>query len=360
MDNPSPDELASGEVFDPLPGQYVRRQRVVYTGIFLNEVHRLDLQHSTFASDFYLWMRFAKDGGQNAYDPTDINFSGMSDASFDRANPSEHRTLPDGTEYRLWHVEGEIRNEFDLHRFPFDRQTLRMSFFNARADANRIVYVLDRRSLSGGGAQTLDVASPSQGGTARAAAAPSVSRPSVVPADALRELTQWRPISASEGRENLVTTSPLGDGNTTRVGARELSGFVLGVTIERRVLATASKTLLPLLLMTIIMFASLYFPHGLVKEKVTVAITAALSGAVLLAAVNSQLGNVGYTFAAEYAFYIFFGLSLLCIVSVLMAERFRTSGSPRRAIAIENAAKGLYVVAVVGVVAAALYLDQST
>jgi hypothetical protein len=49
-----------------------------------------------------------------------------------------------------------------------------------------------------------------------------------------------------------------------------------------------------LALMALIMLASLYFPHALVKEKITVAITAALSGAVLLASINSQLGNGGY------------------------------------------------------------------
>jgi branched-chain amino acid transport system substrate-binding protein len=51
-----------------------------------------------------------------------------------------------------------------------------------------------------------------------------------------------------------------------------------------------------------------------------------LSGAVLLTSINGQLGGVGYTVAVEYAFYVFFGLSTLCIVSVLAAERFRVAG----------------------------------
>jgi hypothetical protein len=88
-------------------------------------------------------------------------------------------------------------------------------------------------------------------------------------------------------------------------------------------MATLAKTLLPLVIMTLIMLASLYFPNVLVKEKITVVITAAFSGAVLLAAVNSQLGAVGYTMAVEYVFYIFFALRLLCIVSVPASERLR-------------------------------------
>ena len=92
--------------------------------------------------------------------------------------------------------------------------------------------------------------------------------------------------------------------------------------------ATLAKTLLPLGLMALIMFASLYFPVALVKEKITVAITGALSGAVLLSSINSQLGNVGYVIAIEYGFYMYFALCLLCIVAVLMAERLRVAGRP--------------------------------
>jgi hypothetical protein len=108
--------------------------------------------------------------------------------------------------------------------------------------------------------------------------------------------------------------------------------------------------------MTMIMFASLYFPHGLVKEKVTVAITAALSGAVLLTAINSQLGSIGYTITVEYAFYVFFGLSVLCIVSVLLAERFRTAARVKAAAATELLTKVMFALAVGATMGGAVYL----
>jgi branched-chain amino acid transport system substrate-binding protein len=110
------------------------------------------------------------------------------------------------------------------------------------------------------------------------------------------------------------------------------------------------------MLMTLIMFASLYFSAALVKEKVTVAITAALSGAVLLAAINSQLGSIGYTMAVEYAFYVFFGLSTLCVVSVLLAERRRAAGHPAAARAIEQWTRPLLLLGVGTVVAGARVL----
>ena len=144
--------------------------------------------------------------------------------------------------------------------------------------------------------------------------------PSIASADAFRNLTQWTAVGAS----------------------------------ERRAMATLAKTLMPLLLMTFIMYASLYFPHGLVKEKVTVAITGALSGAVLLTAINSQLGGIGYTVAVEYAFYVFFGLSTLCIVSVLGAERLRVAGKTTVALKTEYWTRMVFLAAVVLLVAAAI------
>jgi ABC-type branched-subunit amino acid transport system substrate-binding protein len=345
--NPAPEEIASGEVFEALPGRFVRRQRVVYTGIFVNEIPRVDLTKSTFIIDFYLWMRCMENAGPIGFDPSDVRFAGLSGGGFSRSSPSEQRLMPDGTTYRLWHVEGEVRNEFDLRRFPFDSQVLRLSFYNARADANHVVYVLDRSSLQAGGRQLL---SAGTNGTIDAAAADATAPGSVVSTSAFRQLTQWSPIWASERRENLVTDSPLGYPHVPGAArGRELSGFVVDIDLRRRALATASKNLLPLVIMTIIMFASLYFPHGLVKEKVTVAITAALSGAVLLTSINTQLGNLGYTILAEYVFYIFFGLSLLCILSVLCAERVRVAGAPMRAQKIEHYTRAAFLVTVVAV-----------
>jgi hypothetical protein len=167
---------------------------------------------------------------------------------------------------------------------------------------------------------------------------------SPVAVTAFRNLTQWEPVRADESRENLVTQSALGDPRLVGLERiRELSGFGFSVELGRRVLSTLAKTLLPLALMALIMLASLYFPHALVKEKITVAITGALSGAVLLASINSQLGNVGYVIAIEYGFYIYFALCLLCIVGVLIAERLRVAGHPKTAVTVEQSARYAFV-----------------
>ena len=318
---PSPEELASGAEIEIAPGRYARRQQVVYAGIYLNEIPRLDLVQSTFTADLYVWVRFPRGVTSGDADPTQIEFPDMVRGTFDKGRVAGQRELSDGTTYRLWRLTGDFKNDFDLRRYPADRQRLQIRFYNSRASSSQLVYAIDDDpSLPG---------DPDAGG---------------VSAAAFRNLTQWQPMSAFQARDTLVTHSALGD--PERVGAervRELSGFSLEVEVQRRLGTTLIKTLLPIGLMTLIMFTTLFLPPGLAASKVTVAITAALSGAVLLSAINSQLGNVGYVIAVEYGFYVFFSLCLLCILTVLIAERQRIVGRPQLALTVERAGRAAFL-----------------
>jgi branched-chain amino acid transport system substrate-binding protein len=263
----------------------------------------------------------------------------MRRGDFDPALPAVRRDLPDGSVYRLWHVRGEFRNEFDLHRFPFDRQTLALRLFNTRGASDRIVYAVDRRAAA--------VAPAAAGAAAAFVPHPAdVDLPSVSPA-AFRGLTQWQALRAEARRDVLVTPSALGDPQL--IGAeqvRELSGFRFEVGLRRRTGATLVKSLLPIGLMTLMMFASLWFPPALVRDKIVMTVTGALSGTVLLSSINNQLGNVAYTMDIEYVFYVFFALALLCTLSVSFAEQFRAAGRPRAGVLTERATRLVFFLAI--------------
>jgi branched-chain amino acid transport system substrate-binding protein len=250
-------------------------------------------------------------------------------------------------------VRGEFRTQFDLHRFPFDAHALTLRLFNARAASDRIVYALDRRAVARQSPAAPAMAALPGGGGAMAA---SLASPVGVPwvgSDAFHHLTQWHALRVEARRDVLVTPSALGDPmlvGTEQV--RELSGFRFEMELRRRTLSTLTKTLLPVGLMTLMMFVSLWFPPALVRDKVAVAITGALSGAVLLAAINSQLGNVAYMMDVEYAFYVFFALALLCALSVSLAERLRNAGRGRTALLTERATRLVFFLAVSAIAAA--------
>ena len=151
----------------------------------------------------------------------------------------------------------------------------------------------------------------------------------------------------------LVTPSALGD--PLLIGAeqvRELSGFRFEVGLRRRTAATLVKSLLPIGLMTLMMFASLWFPPALVRDKIVMTVTGALSGTVLLASINTQLGNVAYTMDVEYVFYVFFALALLCTLSVSFAEQFRAAGRRRAALVTERATRLVFFLVMAATAAA--------
>jgi branched-chain amino acid transport system substrate-binding protein len=345
--NPDLAERVAGTVVPLSDGRFARFQRVVFAGIYINEIPRVDLPSSSFIADFYFWLRSAARPGE--IDASEIQFPDMRRGDFDPALPAVRRELPDGSLYRLWHVRGEFRNEFDLHRFPFDRQTLALRLFNTRAASDRIVYALDRRAA----AATSAAAAGPQAGAAMPQAVDE-GLPSVSPG-AFRGLTQWHALRAEAHRDVLVTPSALGD--PLLIGAeqvRELSGFRFEVGLRRRTGATLVKSLLPIGLMTLMMFASLWFPPALVRDRIVMAVTGSLSGTVLLASINNQLGNVAYTVVVEYVFYVFFALALLCTLAVSFAEQFRAAGRHRAALVTEQATRLLFFLAMAATTVAGL------
>ena len=357
---PKPEELASGEVFEQSPGKYAREQKVVYTGVYINEISRVDIANSSFEADFYLWLRFAGEVSTDSTDPTDLIFPSMIGGSFNHDEPVERLQLSDGSQYWLWRVRGEFRNDFDLKSYPFDSQTLSLPFSNARSSLEQIVYVIDRRSDQGPSETALTANS-----------APNLeleTGPTVVPHNthsvaspqAFRQLSRWKALEAIARRDNLVTNSALG--NPELVGVerqRELSGFLVTVEIERRALTTLAKSLLPLLIMSLILFASLFFPAELTNQKVTVAVTGALSGAVLLTNINNQLGGIGYTIALEYVFYLFFLLTLSAIVSAMLSTKLRVANRAKLAKRIERFTRLFFVAIIAGALVGALCLFLS-
>jgi ABC-type branched-subunit amino acid transport system substrate-binding protein len=179
-------EMESGAVIALGHGRYARRQLVVFTGLLLNEMARLDIAQSRLSADIYLWMRYPEPRGGATADPDDIAFPDLLRGSSDGMQLERSAILADGTRYRLWRLHGDFRNEFDLRRFPVDRQTLLVRFFNAHAASDSLIYALDRRAPP-------------------APAGPDGHVLSGAAAGAFRELPQWEPLSAVTGRDTLVT-----------------------------------------------------------------------------------------------------------------------------------------------------------
>src|SRR5260370_16348201 len=94
----------------------------------------------------------------------------------------------------------------------------------------------------------------------------------------------------------------------------EFAGFETVIVLQRSGAIYILKNLLPLFLLALVVFATLFFPETLYRERVTIPVTAILTSAVLLLAIDNQLGDVASPVAAEKIFYAFFRRSLLAIL----------------------------------------------
>jgi len=292
-------------------------QRVVYTGIDIVRLNRIDVKQGTFNVDFYLWMRFAGEGdGQ-----TQVQFPTLLDRdAFDPARPLQSGQ-EDGLNYRLYRISGDFKTRYELHNYPFDTQQLLLHFRNTQQRRELITYVIDRFGL-----RLAD------------------ERTSLVEDGAYSGLELWRFLGLRYFVDSLSSGSTLGKASLFDSGLKtEFAGFDTVIVLHRNSAIYMLKNLLPLFLLALVVFATLFFPETLFRERVTIPVTAILTSAVLLLAVDNQLGDVGYTIAVEKIFYVFFALCLMVMLSGFGHERLRHAGRKDMCAVLDRIAQVLYV-----------------
>ncbi len=309
-------ELKAGTIINIGPNFYWV-QRVVYAGIDIAHLNRIDLQAGTFNVDLYVWLRY---GGDNAA-PTHIEFPDLqrdsSAGGFDPEKPAEESEL-DGLNYRLYRIVGDFKADFNLHDYPFDTQSLVVRFQNHEQPREQVAYVTDTFGLH-------------------------LHRPDQTPPharSAFADLQLWHVTDLRYFVHMFSISSTLGKpaffDNDSR---NEYGGFDAAIVVQRDVLAFMAKTLAPLFLLVLVVFATLFFPAGLAAERTTIPVTGFLTSAVLLVSISNSLPSLGYTMALEYMFYVFFGLCLMAMCAGFVSEVLRNHHRSARAAAVDHAAR---------------------
>lgn len=290
-------ELSAGDIIQA-GGQYYWTQSVVYAGIDLKEVSAIDVTASTFTADFYLWLRYT--GTENV---TAITFPNASSITFDPSAPVISQTI-DGLQYRLYHVTGDFKADYDFHDYPFDQQQLTISFQNTLLTADRLVYVIDTQGLQlGQNTTTVDTAA------------------------AFQLLTSWTYLSTGYASNTFTNRSTLGNPQLFDTQVRtDYSGLEMTITIQRKVLPYLISHLLPQILLFLLIYASLFISTKHLGDRLILTVTALLTSAVLLLSVNSELPAIGYVVSLSYIYYIFFAICLMCMITALLMEKMEEQG----------------------------------
>jgi ABC-type branched-subunit amino acid transport system substrate-binding protein len=216
-------------------------QRVVYTGIDIVRLNRIDVKQGTFNVDFYLWMRFAGDGdGQ-----TQVQFPALLDrGAFDSARPLQTGE-DNGLSYRLYRINGDFKARYELRDYPFDTQHLLLHFRNTEQRQELITYVIDRFGL-----RLAD------------------ERSSLVEDGAYSGLELWRFVRVRYFVDSLSSGSTLGKAALFDSGLKtEFAAFDTVIVLHRNGTIYILKNMLPLFLLALVVFATLFFPESLFRPR---------------------------------------------------------------------------------------------
>lgn len=125
----------------------------VKIGFYPIAIYDLDQSSNTFYADAYVWMRW-----KGEIDPSaTIEFTNMVEEWGKLQEPiaEEPKTLPDGSKYQQFRVEGRFVQPFSLADYPLDRHNLQMTVEDTSHGINDLAYVIDQESS--GVSQTLEI-----------------------------------------------------------------------------------------------------------------------------------------------------------------------------------------------------------
>ncbi|MEI8081041.1 MAG: ABC transporter substrate-binding protein, partial [Actinomycetes bacterium] len=286
--------LASGSAVKQ-DGRIYTVQRIVDVGVNLNQVSNLNTGTQTYEADFFLWLKYP-----GTDDAANIYFVNSVDPNLKLGAPVRRGTTR-GETYVLYQVQGKFASSMQFQDFPFDKQNLIIQLGNRTLPAARVAYTSDPELLAQSQATRMESG--------------------VDAGSTIDKVPNWSADSVSFYPASIGNTSAMGDpAAVSGPQGVTYSQFVTSVEISRDVASFLVKNILPLALLVLVTFISLWLPFS-EGTRITFAVTGILTGAVMLNSVTSSLANVDYTVAIEWAYYSFIALSGIMLLMTMIGRR---------------------------------------
>jgi ABC-type branched-subunit amino acid transport system substrate-binding protein len=309
--------------------QRYTRQRIVFSGIKVNEISGLNLADQVFTADFFLWLKYPGDATA-----AKITFVNAVNPTLALGDPITTST-GDGLTYQLFRIKGQFTAPLPFQDFPFDTQHLTIAFQNQALSSAQLVYAIDPTLVATSQAVRL-----SSGRNA---------------AQSINAIPNWQAQALSYYQAVIGSTARMGDPTASAgSGGVDYSVFTADLTIDRDLPSFLIKNLLPLLLLAAVTYVSLFFPPEDMSTRVSFGITGILTSVVLLNNVTASLPDVSYTVAIEWVFYAFILLSAGLILVGLWGTRWHRQGRLVAVHRLNVAARIAYLLTIVAVALAYL------
>ncbi|MBP0016400.1 MAG: ABC transporter substrate-binding protein [Cyanobacteria bacterium SBLK] len=292
------EKIKNNQIIQLGDGSYVERTSIVDTGIDINEVTKIDERTSSYLIDFYLWFRY-----QGDFKPDNIEFTNF---SVERLDSGEKLTLDEPIQqdiendvnYVVYRVKADFYEEFDFHKYPFDRQILSIRFRHNLLTRDRLIYVVDFVGMRHANVEEILQKFKTD--------------------NVFGKITNWRVTNALFFQNSHISRSTLGVRRLIESNAKfNYSKFNAEIEIKRDLLRFSIKNLLPLWFFVGVAYSLLFLP----PEDISVEAIGSLLLAIVfyhLSLLDSLPEGIGYVVALDYAFYIIYSLLALELLLVIL------------------------------------------
>lgn len=265
----------------PLPSTLPGAQQVA-VGFYPVAIYDLDQSSNTFYADTYVWLRW-----KGEIDPSaTLEFTNMVEEWGKLLEPTleESKTLPDGSKYQLYRVEGRFVQPFSLADYPLDRHSLGIRVEDTSNGVDQMSYVIDQ-DASG--------------------------------VDRKLEIPGWK----LQGWKAEILEHDYGSnfGETEQPSSYSVANFQL--FIQRPLSFFVSKLLLPLVIVVSAALVALLINPKSIDARVALPMGALLSAIFLQRGYSDDLPDLGYLVFMDKIYLLAYPLILAVLIRAIVAYK---------------------------------------
>jgi len=261
----------------------------VYVGVYLHDVTSFNQKDGVFDVDAEVWAKWRGD-----FDPSQLRVANAANVELVPLDVASDGAW-NAARFRL---RGTLRGEFPVHRFPFDEQSISVAF-----------------------------ELPSHLGTL----VPDLAGSGIADRFSLTDWTydpDFRPLLSQE-------RFPSDLGSLAYEGASAVVDKVAFVVVLRRpIVPVVLKLFVPLGIVALIVFASVFVHPELLQPRVTMCVTGLVACFAFQFSVSDVLPDVAYLTLTDALFIVVYVLSTCCVVTAVAVNTLHRGGRHRAALGV--------------------------
>lgn len=302
-----------------LGSRILKRSTVVFTGMHIHEIESLKVAAGYFKAKFNLWFRW------NAKEKSEIGFE-LLNGNLLKTQVVEQYTDPESHEkYVAYLLEAEFNQEFPLHEYPFDVQTLKIQVKPKGHSTEDVILVKDF-ATDNYLAEPLDLGL-------------------WVDAGHLEYVNQDEYIHSFR--------NPRFDKKTYRLSH---AVFNYDITVHRKVTEYMIK-LMPLLIVMLAAYLTFFLDVGTaLPPRLAIGITALLSAVAFHMSQSTNVIHIGYLIKADYFFMMTYWLIFFSLAEAVVAKQIYSKDKAAQATALDWYSSWAYLFLIVFSVIFLIYL----